>query len=87
MNDTIEIRHFPGVLISYDKDSSRFSVKSAETQCGYFVPRGDLVGDYRNFGEVLNQILDGCDQFVITVLDEAANSEIDLIWNTNIVLF
>lgn len=87
MDGNIEIHRFPGVLISYDKDSNRFSVKSAETQCGYFVPRNDLVGDYRNFGEVLNQILDGCDQLVITILDEAANSEIDLIWNANIVLF
>lgn len=87
MNDTTEVSFHHCFFISYDEKNSRFSVQSLETQCGYFVPRGDLVGDYRNFGEVLNQILDGCDQFVIVNLDEAAKSEIDLIWNANIILF
>lgn len=113
MNDTSEICSLTEVLISYDKDTNRFSVKSAETQSGYFVPRGDLVGDYRSFGAVLKQILDGCNQLIIAIwgedyhkfdevlkqllddynqltiaiLDEAANSEINLIWDANIILF
>ena len=87
MNDTTEVSFRHRFFISYDEKNSRFSDQSLETQCGYFVPRGDLIGDYRNFGEVLNQILYGCDQFVIVDLDEAANSEVNLIWEANIILF
>ena len=78
---------WPGVTISYDEKADRFSVISSETLCGYFVPRGDVVGDYRNFGEVMTEILNGCDQFVMVILDEAAQNEINFIWEMNIQLF
>jgi len=78
---------WPGILIGYNEDAEKFSVASANTQCGYFVPRGDVVGDYRNFGEVVAEIMSGCERPVMLLIDEAARKEIDLIWEANIVLF
>lgn len=82
-----EDSRWPGILIGYNKETDEFSVASAETQCGYFVPRGELVGDFRNFGEVLNEIMHGCKEPVMVLIDESAQKEINLIWNANIVLF
>ena len=78
---------WPGILIAYDSDTEEFSVRSSDTLCGYLVPRGDLVGDYRNFGEVVNQIMSGCDIPVMLLLDASAATEINRIWEMNIILF
>ena len=78
---------WPGILIAYNEDTEKFSVASANTQCGYFVPRGELVGDYRNFGEVVSQILFGADDTLMILIDESARKEIDVIWEANIRLF
>ena len=87
-NDIIFVDHrWPGVLIAYNEDTKKFSIASADTQCGYFVPRGDLVGDFRNFGEVVDQILSGTEQPLMVLIDETARKEINLIWEANIILF
>lgn len=82
-----ENSRWPAILIGYNKATEQFSVASAETQCGYFVPRNALVGDFRNFGEVLNEIMHGCDQPVMLLIDKSAQVEINCIWEANIVLF
>ena len=82
-----ENSRWPGILIGYNKDTEKFSVASAETQCGYFVPRANLVGDFRNFDEVLNEIMYGCNQPVLLLVDMSAYVEINVIWEANIVLF
>jgi len=77
----------PGILLGYNAYTEKFSVACTETQCGYFVPRGELVGDFRNFGEVVNEIMHGCEEPVMLLIDESAQKEINVIWNANIVLF
>jgi len=87
-NDVIFVDHtWPGILLGYNEDTEKFSVASADTQCGYFVPRGDLVGNYRNFDEVVAEIMSGCEQPIMLLTDVSAAAEIDLIWNSNIELF
>ena len=78
---------WPGILLGYNADTEKFSVACAETQCGYFVPRGELVGDFRNHGEVLSEIMHGCKEHVRLLIDESAQKEINSIWEANIVLF
>lgn len=90
---------WPGLLIGYNEDTAEFSVASAYTQCGYFVRRADLVGDYRNFGEVVAKILPTSDEVFsqsmpdpespvyMVLFDESARKEINKIWEANIQLF
>lgn len=87
-NDVVFVdRTWPGLLIGYNEDTEKFSVASANTQCGYFVARADLVGDYRNFGEVVAKILpDSHDPFMV-LIDESARKEINSIWEANVQLF
>lgn len=80
-------RTWPGILLAYNEDTEKFSVASANTMCGYFVPRTDVVGDYRNFGEVVREILFGADDALMVLIDESARKEIDIIWEANIRLF
>ena len=80
-------KRWPVLIIGFNPKTDLFSVESVETHCGYFVDRGDLVGDYRNYGEVLTQILAGCEKPVLVFVDEVAGKEIDVIWNANIILF
>ena len=80
-------RTWPGVMVAYNEDTEKFSVASANTQCGYFVPRGEVVGDYRNFGEVVSEILFGADDALMVLIDESARKEINIIWEANIRLF
>ena len=93
-----EDRTWPGILIGYNQDTEQFSVASAQTQCGYFVRRADLVGDYRNFGEVVAKIMPTPDEVLTQILpveypafmlliDECAREEINKIWEANIQLF
>lgn len=94
-----EDRTWPGILIGYNEDTEQFSVASAQTQCGYFVRRADLVGDYRNFGEVVAKILPASDEVLpqimpdpefpvyMVLFDESARKEINKIWEANIQLF
>lgn len=82
-----EDRTWPGILLGYNEDTEKFSVASTNTQCGYFVPRADLVGDYRNFGEVVTKIMPDSEGPFMVLIDESARKEIDAIWNANITLF
>jgi hypothetical protein len=78
------------IVIAYDSDNERFSVTSADTQCGYFVPRGDVVGNYRNSGEVIAEIMSGyelMDYELLVDVEPSAENEINLIWEANVVLF
>ena len=89
LTPTVPTPNSPGILIAYDTNSDRFSVAFTDTQCGYFVPRGDVVGDYRSFGEVVDEILSGCEKetHYELLIDHSAAKEIDIIWEANIVLF
>ena len=59
------VPHWPVMRVSYDDNNNQFVVKSLETLCGYFVPRGDLVDSiHRNSGSVLSQILEGCENYL-----------------------
>ena len=78
---------WPGILLAYNEDTEKFSVTSSNTMCGYFVPRTDVVGDYRNFGEVVREILFGADDALMVLIDESARKEINTIWEANISLF
>ena len=80
-------RTWPGILIGYNEDTEQFSVASANTQCGYFVRRADLVGDYRNFGEVVTKIMPPSQDPFMVLIDESARKEIDKIWEANVQLF
>lgn len=79
------------IEISYNKKTFEFSVFCTETQCGYFVDRQELAGDYRNSGELTRKILE-CgfaqeipdDEVFVSVI---ADKEMILIWEANIVLF
>lgn len=87
MNDIYLTFQKPHLIVRYHEKSTMFSVESAETHCGYFVPRGDLVGDFRYFCEIVNQLLLGCEQNADVDFDPPAYFEIELIREANIVLF
>ena len=47
----------PTLRVSYNNTNDTFRIISTDDSQTYFVPRTELVGDFRNFGEVMGQLL------------------------------
>lgn len=77
----------PTLRVSYNNTNDTFRIISTDDSHMDFVPRTELVGDFRNFGEVMGQLLSKFDTAQVVSVSGSAKTEINLIWESNIVLF
>lgn len=78
------------VVVSYDNSLDRFYVTYVETNTGYMVNRGDLVGeDFKYTDSIIAHILSGCDTDVEldVFFTPTAENEVHMIWMANCDIF
>ena len=80
----------PDVIVHYVPEQDRFYVTFVETNCGYYVDRGELVSEEFKFTDTIEaKILEGCetDDDINIIKTSRADNEIYMIWMANCDIF